>query len=148
MGYSIGEVANLLGMSAHTLRFYDKEGLLPFVQKTSSGIRVFSDSDIEWLILINCLKGTNMPLKDIKKYIDLFLEGDETMPQRLEMLKEQKVKLDEQLKEMNGYMDKINYKVEYYEKLIAGGKRAQIEAKNHIENERKRLVSEKERKKA
>lgn len=70
MRYSIGQVAKKLGLTAHTLRYYDKEGLLPFVRKGSSGARVFEDEDVDWLIIIECLKGTGMQLKDIKKYLD------------------------------------------------------------------------------
>lgn len=66
MRYSIGQVAKKLGLTAHTLRYYDKEGLLPFVRKGSSGARVFEDEDVDWLIIIECLKGTGMQLKDIK----------------------------------------------------------------------------------
>ena len=63
MRYSIGQVAKKLGLTAHTLRYYDKEGLLPFVRKGSSGARVFEDEDVDWLIIIECLKGTGMQLK-------------------------------------------------------------------------------------
>ena len=70
MRYSIGQVAKKLGLTAHTLRYYDKEGLLPFVRKGSSGARVFEDEDVDWLIIIECLKGTGMQLKDIKKYME------------------------------------------------------------------------------
>ena len=64
MRYSIGQVAQKMGLTAHTLRYYDKEGLLPFVKKNSSGLRMFSDEDIDWLVVIECLKGTGMQLKD------------------------------------------------------------------------------------
>lgn len=90
MSYSIGEAAKMVGLTAHTLRFYDKEGLLPFVKKTSSGLRAFTESDIEWLKIIECLKGTGLPLKQIKQYIDWCMEGDATIPQRLNMFIEQK----------------------------------------------------------
>ena len=89
MSYSIGEAAKMVGLTAHTLRFYDKEGLLPFVRKTSSGLRAFTESDIEWLKIIECLKGTGLPLKQIKQYIDWCMEGDATIPQRLNMFIEQ-----------------------------------------------------------
>ena len=72
MRYSIGQVAKISGLTAHTLRFYEKEGLLPFVQKTSSGLRVFSDNDIGWLQLLECLQGVGMPLPDINQYLDRF----------------------------------------------------------------------------
>ena len=69
MGYSIGQVAKKTGLTAHTLRYYEKEGLLPFVQKSGSGLRVFSDNDLDWLAMIECLKETGMSLKGIKQYI-------------------------------------------------------------------------------
>ena len=85
MGYSIGQVSQKMGLTAHTLRYYEKEGLLPFVKKNGAGLRVFSDNDLGWLELIECLKGTGMTLKGIKQYIDWFQEGDSTLKQRLEM---------------------------------------------------------------
>ena len=83
------QVAKKLGLTAHTLRYYDKEGLLPFVRKGSSGARVFEDEDVDWLIIIECLKGTGMQLKDIKKYMDLCQQGDATVGERLELFKRQ-----------------------------------------------------------
>ena len=114
MGYSIGQVAKKTGLTAHTLRYYEKEGLLPFVKKSGSGLRVFSDSDLDWLVLIECLKGTGMSLKDIKQYIDWYMEGDSTLNQRLEMFKRQKLKLEEQMSQLQKHMEKINYKIAYY----------------------------------
>ena len=100
MGYSIGQAAKKMGLTTHTLRYYDKEGLLPFVKKSGSGLRVFSDEDMEWLVVIECLKGTGMSLKNIKQYIDWCLEGDATIDKRLEMFKRQKNKLEEQMAEL------------------------------------------------
>jgi len=57
MGYSIGQVAKKTGLTTHTLRYYEKEGLLPFIKKSGSGLRVFSETDLDWLALIECLKG-------------------------------------------------------------------------------------------
>lgn len=121
MGYSIGQVAKKVGISAHTLRYYEKEGLLPFVQKTSSGLRSFSDNDLGWLAMIDCLKGTGMPLKGIKQYIDWYIEGDSTLSQRLEMFKQQKVNLEAQLAQLQKHMDKIDYKIEFYTKAVDAG---------------------------
>ena len=106
MRYSIGQVAQKMGLTAHTLRYYDKEGLLPFVKKNSSGLRMFSDEDIDWLVVIECLKGTGMQLKDIRQYIDWCQEGDATIGRRLEMFKRQKAKLEEQLRQLQQYMEK------------------------------------------
>lgn len=139
MGYSIGQVAKKTGLTAHTLRYYEKEGLLPFVKKSGSGLRVFSDSDIEWLVLIECLKGTGMSLKDIKQYIDWYMEGDSTLNQRLGMFKCQKLKLEEQMKQLQKHMEKINYKIAYYTEIIANGSEGVFERNPKLAAERKRV---------
>lgn len=126
MGYSIGQAAKKKGLTAHTLRYYDKEGLLPFVKKSSSGQRVFAETDLEWLDMIECLKGTGMPLKDIKQYLDWFVEGDSTLPQRLEMFKKQKVKLDAQIALLKKHMDKIEYKIALYTAAVKEGSMDQV----------------------
>ena len=71
MAYTIGEMAKRLGVPASTLRYYDKEGLLPFVERSAGGIRVFRESDFEWLRIIECLKKTGMSIKNIREYIEL-----------------------------------------------------------------------------
>ena len=88
--YTVGEMAKSLGIPSSTLRYYDKEGLLPFVERSSSGIRVFHEKDYEWLQIINCLKKTGMSIKDIRKYIILAIEGDRTIDERLELFKNQR----------------------------------------------------------
>ena len=71
MTYTVGEMAAMLDVPASTLRYYDKEGLLPFVARSSGGIRQFRDSDLEWLRIIGCMKKAGMSLKDIRQYIQL-----------------------------------------------------------------------------
>lgn len=118
MYYSIGQVAAKTGLTVHTLRYYEKEGLLPFVRKSSSGLRMFSDNDLGWLSIIECLKKTGMPLKGIKQYIDWFREGDSTLPQRLEMFKQQQLKVLAQIEQFQKYLQKIDYKVKLYEEAV------------------------------
>ncbi len=84
--YSIGEAAKELNLTVYTLRYYDKEGLMPFIERTSTGTRVFKESDIEALRIIECLKSTGMPIKEIKAFIDWCSEGDSTLQQRYECL--------------------------------------------------------------
>ncbi|MCI9596743.1 MAG: MerR family transcriptional regulator [Firmicutes bacterium] len=69
MLYTVGEMAKVLGIPASTLRYYDKEGLLPFVERSSGGIRMFTDKDYEWLKVIECLKRSGLSIKDIKTFI-------------------------------------------------------------------------------
>ena len=67
MVYTVGEMARLLGVPASTLRYYDKEELLPFVERSSGGIRMFQEKDFEWLQIIGCMKKAGMPIKDIRQ---------------------------------------------------------------------------------
>lgn len=100
MVYTVGEMAKLLGVTASTLRYYDKEGLLPFVERSSGGIRMFRESDIEWLRVIDCMKKAGMSIKDIRQYIELALKGDDTIELRLMMFRRQKEVLQQKMAEM------------------------------------------------
>ena len=90
MNYTIGEMAKKIGVAPSALRYYDKEGLLPFVERSEGGIRMFKDSDIEWLNIIECLKKTGMSIKEIKKFIDWCIEGDSTIDKRLALIDKQR----------------------------------------------------------
>ena len=138
MGYSIGQAAKKTGLTTHTLRYYEKEGLLPFVRKNSSGLRVFSDDDIGWLELIECLKGVGMSLKDIRQYIDWNREGDDTLELRLNMFKQQKQNLENQLRQLQKYMEKINYKINLYTEAVKLGSLAEA-----MENEELKALKKK-----
>lgn len=90
MTYTVGQMAKMLGLAGSTLRYYDKEGLLPFVERSSGGIRMFREKDYEWLQIIECLKKAGMSIKDIKKYIVLLQQGDSTIQERLELFQHQR----------------------------------------------------------
>ena len=100
MQYTVGEMAKRLHVAPSTLRYYDKEGLLPFLERSSGGIRIFQDSDFEWLSIISCLKQTGMPIKDIKAFIDWCIEGDATIPQRLGLIDQQRQRVLEQIEQL------------------------------------------------
>lgn len=121
MVYTVGEMAKMLGVSASTLRYYDKEGLLPFVERSSGGIRMFRDSDIEWLQVIGCMKKAGMSIKDIKQYIEMALQGDETIGLRLDMFRHQREALKAQMEELRHAMEMVEYKCWYYETAKAAG---------------------------
>lgn len=124
--YTISQIAEKMGLTAHTLRYYDKEGLLPFVDRSDAGIRQFKEEDFEWLAIINCLKETGMHVKEIRQFIDWCMEGKKTFKKRLNMFIEQKKKINEQIDVLNKYMEKVNYKIWYYETAIKDG----VEAAN------------------
>ena len=90
MIYTVGEMAQKLGVPASTLRYYDKEGLLPFVERSSGGIRMFRENDFEWLQVIRCMKKAGMSIKDIRQYIELSMQGDDTIDTRLELFRHQR----------------------------------------------------------
>lgn len=119
--YTISQVAEKFGISAHTLRYYDKEGLLPFIERSASGIRRFTDKDIEGIVIINCLKETGMSIKDIKIFMDWCQEGDATIKQRYDMFLEQKKKALEQMEILQKHMEKIDFKIWYYGTALEAG---------------------------
>lgn len=90
MVYTVGEMAKLLDIPASTLRYYDKEGLLPFVERSSGGIRLFRESDFEWLQVIGCMKKAGMSIRDIRQYIEQAQRGDDTIALRLVILRRQR----------------------------------------------------------
>ena len=114
MIYSIGDISKMLNISISTLRYYDKEGLLPLVNRTSGNIRIFDDTDIECLKMIECLKNTGMPLKNIKQFFEWCEEGDSTIDQRYELFVHQKEKTEKQISLLQNALERINYKCEFY----------------------------------
>ena len=100
MPYTIGQMAEKLGVAPSTLRYYDKEGLLPFVERTAGGIRIFSDGDLETLKIINCLKDTGMQIKDIRNFMAMVVEGDSTIDDRLELFRKRKEQVERQMEEL------------------------------------------------
>lgn len=115
MFYTVGEMAKKLKIAPSTLRYYDKEGLLPFVERSGGGIRMFQDSDLEWLTIIECLKKSGMAIKDIKKFIDWCVEGDSTIEQRLELIDRQRDAVLHQIEQLKETLAVLNYKHWYYE---------------------------------
>lgn len=121
MTYSIGEVAKKINVSIYTLRYYDKEGLMPSIKRTPSGTRLFNDSDLETLKLVECLKSTGMHIKDIKNFIDWCSEGDSTLQERYEMFIERKAAAEAQMEELKKTMELIEYKCWYYKTSLEAG---------------------------
>ena len=87
MLYTVGEIAKILHIPASTLRYYDKEGLLPLVERSKGGIRMFSDKDYEWLKVIECLKKSGLSIKEIRTFIDMVGRGDYSLSERLELFR-------------------------------------------------------------
>ena len=115
MVYTVSEAAKLLKVAPSTLRYYDREGLLPFVARSPGGTRVFTETDLRWLKIIACLKSAGMPLKDIRRYIEMAMAGDDTIDARLKMFHDQRRRILEQMEELRRTLDVVEYKCWYYE---------------------------------
>ena len=115
MFYTISQLAEKLSVSAHTLRFYEKEGLLPSIQRDQSGNRLFSQADAEWLELLRCLKNTGMPLKEIKQFVEWLEQGDRSIKQRLALFQAQVEKVEQQIAELQRHLEILKYKRQFYQ---------------------------------
>ena len=123
--YTIGQVATMTGLSVSTLRYYDKEGLLPHLTR-SSGIRQFSDRDIETLRMVECLKKTGMEIRDIKQFTLWCTQGSATYPQRQELFQRQLATAEAQMRRMEKTMAMLRFKCWYYEQAMQDGSEERI----------------------
>lgn len=121
MLYTVGEMARKLHVAPSTLRYYDKEGLLPFVERSGGGIRMFKDSDFEWLSIIECLKQTGMPLREIRGFIDWCMEGDATIGQRKALIEKRHQAVLEQIRALQETLAMLDFKKWYYETAEQAG---------------------------
>lgn len=118
--YTIGQVSEMFYLPISTLRYYDKEGLFPEMQRIS-GIRKFKDKEIEALRLIECLKKSGLEIKDIKQFIEWCSEGSSTYPQRKELFLRQKETVEKEIQRMEKVLDMIRFKCWYYEQAMKDG---------------------------
>jgi DNA-binding transcriptional MerR regulator len=120
---SIGDVAGRTGLSVHALRFYEREGLLlsPHVTRGSGGHRRYTPEDVRWLEICLRLRASGMPLAEIRRYAELVREGPGNEKERLELLRAQQCRVEEQLAELNDCLRIITHKVAVYEQGVADG---------------------------
>ncbi|ENN5833750.1 TPA: MerR family transcriptional regulator [Campylobacter lari] len=121
MAYTVIEVEKLTGISSHTIRFWAKKNLFPFVYKDKNNVKYFSQKDIAWVEWIACLRTTGMSLEDIKEYIYLFPKGIKTAPRRKELLVDQYKKIQIEIKNLKKAQKKLKHKIEIYERIIQTG---------------------------
>lgn len=118
--YTIGQIAKLFDLPISTLRFYDKEGFFPNLQR-SSGIRQFTDREIQTLRIIECLKKSGLGVKDIKQFIEWCGQGSNTFLQRRELFRKQKANVEAEIERMHKVLDVLKYKCWYYEQAVENG---------------------------
>ena len=122
MSYSISQVINKYGVNASTLRYYEKKGLLPIIKKDDGGKRIYTDSDIEWLKIVVCMRKTGMSINYIKNYVDLCFLGNDTIKERYQIFLDQKRIIEEKMRELEENIRTVNYKIEFYEEAILNNK--------------------------
>ena len=121
MNYSIKEMSKLTNLPASTLRYYDKEGLLPSLKRNSNNARIFDDDDYANLKIIECLKKSGLSIKDIKAFIAAAEQGDESLEKRLKIFRKRRKILKQELEELQEVLDVIEYKCWYYETACSAG---------------------------
>lgn len=114
---TIQQVAEKTGLSTHTLRYYEKIGLIQAVDRAHNGHRRYSPNDVGWLDFLKCLRSTGMPVREVKRYAELFEQGDPTMTERRQLLETHRARIEADLHELTANLEAIKYKIAYYREL-------------------------------
>ena len=119
MSYSIAEAAALSGLTAHTLRYYERDGLmLQYVERSSSGHRRYTERDLTWIEMLTRLRSTGMPVRDVKRYAALVRAGDGNEAERLSLLVAHRARVEAQLAEATTHLRAIDHKIGLYESKL------------------------------
>lgn len=117
--YLIGDIAKKMNVTTDTLRYYDKEGLLPFAKRNEAGRRIFTEDDLGYVEVINCLKKSAVPVKEIGQFIEWCMQGDQTLEQRYDFMVKREVDLERQIKELETQLAFLRWKKWYYARAKA-----------------------------
>ncbi len=120
--YTIKEVSEKMEVSEHTLRFWAKYGLFPFVKRDKNNNRIFEDSDLEWIKIVKCLRSVGLDNKSVKTYIELCIQGDSTIKERYNIIKNTRKKAQNHLFELKKQLELLKFKENYYNELIKSNK--------------------------
>lgn len=118
--YTIGEVSEMFGLPISTLRYYDKQGFFPKMERTS-GIRKFGEREVETLRIVECLKKSGLEIKDIRQFIDWCEQGPTTYEQRRELFAKQKKNVEAEIEHLNKVLDMLKFKCWFYECAVRDG---------------------------
>lgn len=119
---TIKEVSEKYGISSDTLRYYERVGMIPPVERTEGGIRNYGEDDIKWVELVLCMRSAGLPIEAIIEYVRLSRLGDSTFKARLELLSEQREALISQKEKIDEMLSRLNYKISKYEEAVKTGK--------------------------
>jgi len=113
---TITEVSKKYGLSADTLRYYERVGLIPTVHRNKSGVRDYTQEDCNWVEFIKCMRSAGLPIEVLIDYVTMFQQGDSTIDERKALLIDQRKALAEKIEEMNKTLERLDYKIDLYEK--------------------------------
>lgn len=122
--YTISEVVEITGLTAHTLRWYERIGLMPCVDRSSAGQRRYGDRDLDWLDLVGKLRLTGMPVADMVRYAELVRQGERTYAEREQVLAEHREVVRQRLAELRDTLDVLDHKIDFYAGARAASKGA------------------------
>lgn len=109
---SIKQAAEAVSISPSTIRYYDEEGLLPFVKRDSNGYRQFEEQDLFWLEIISCMRATGMSIRTLRHIAELHMKGNETLAERIQIFEEHKEKLHSQKQDIDKALDRLDKKMD------------------------------------
>ena len=119
---TIKEVSEKYNISQDTLRYYERVGMIPQVHRTGGGIRDYQEDDLSWVELAICMRSAGLPVEAMIEYVRLYMQGDSTIPARLQLLLDQKVALEVQMADTQRMLDKLEYKISRYRVAVKTGK--------------------------
>ena len=115
---TIAEVSRKMDISADTLRYYERIGLIPPVKRSKSGIRDYSEKDLGWISFAKCMRSAGISIEALIEYVALFQQGDDTITTRKQILIDQRDELEKKIEEMQGTLTYLNTKLEHYEDML------------------------------
>lgn len=115
---SVSEAAERVGLSTHTLRWYEQEGLVSPVGRDSAGRRRYTEEDLGWLDLLTKLRRTGMPVRDMRRYAELAREGDHTLAERLRLFQAHRDRVLDRIAELQADLEALDYKIDIYGKML------------------------------
>ena len=118
--YAMKEACEKTGLAYETLKYYCNQGLVPNVKRDEKNRRIFDDRDIDWINSLNCLRNCNMSIQEMRKYIQLCMEGEASIPERKQILAKKRQSLEEELKRIQDSIDYIDWKQGFYDDILSG----------------------------
>ena len=119
-GLTIQEAADMTGLTAHTLRYYEKIGLLESIGRLENGHRRYDEADLGWIHFLKLLRGTGMPIQQMQQFMALARQGDDSIADRIDLLEAHRADLFTRISELQDYLDHLDRKIAYYKGVLTG----------------------------